>query len=192
MSTITVVRKNGWAAIAADTMTSYGSSKETSEYIVNHEKILCVNDSYIGIAGPASTKLVLKNYFSNLKTQPDLIYVDSIFATWLEIHEALKSTYFIRPEEDADDSYESSRMDVLIANRNGIFGVEARRTVQEYAKFSAYGTGDEYALGAMYAVYDLPDKTAEDIARLGVQAAAQFDKGTGLPVISYSVELAQQ
>jgi ATP-dependent protease HslVU (ClpYQ) peptidase subunit len=82
-------------------------------------------------------------------------------------------------------------MDILVANSYGIFGVESRRAVQEYSKFSACGSGDEYALGAMYAAYNLPDKTAEDIARLGIEAAAQFDKGTGLPITSYSIHLAK-
>ena len=54
MTTIAVVRKNGHAAIAADTMTKWGTGKETAEYIINHSKILKVGGSYIGVTGSAS------------------------------------------------------------------------------------------------------------------------------------------
>ncbi len=40
MTTVAVVRKEGVAAIAADTLTKWGSAKESAVYIANHEKIL--------------------------------------------------------------------------------------------------------------------------------------------------------
>ncbi len=88
MSTITVVKKDGYAAIAADTMTTQAWSKETADYIVNHEKILKVGEHHIAITGPTSTKLILKHYFTHLEKQPDLSNVDSIFAAWMHVHEA--------------------------------------------------------------------------------------------------------
>ena len=42
MTTVAVVRKNGVAAIAADTLTKWGPVKESATYVVNHEKILHV------------------------------------------------------------------------------------------------------------------------------------------------------
>ena len=56
MSTIVVVRKNGSAAIAADTLTTWEGSKDSAEYIVNHQKIFRSGDSYLAIAGPTSAK----------------------------------------------------------------------------------------------------------------------------------------
>ncbi|HTE16485.1 MAG TPA: hypothetical protein VK642_15545 [Burkholderiales bacterium] len=38
MTTIAVVRKDGYVAIAADTMTKWGTGKETAEYVVNNHK----------------------------------------------------------------------------------------------------------------------------------------------------------
>ena len=61
------------------------------------------------------------------------------------------------PEEDKEDALESSRMDCLIANPHGIFGVAAHRTVQEFSRFYAYGSGSDYALGAMYSAYERPE-----------------------------------
>ena len=96
----------------------------------------------------------------------------------------------MNPNERSEDSYESTRMDVLIANPHGIFGVSAYRHVQQFTKFYSYGNGNEYATGAMYAIYDDPSKSAEDIARLGIQAAIEFEDSSGLPIISYTVQQA--
>jgi ATP-dependent HslUV protease, peptidase subunit HslV len=80
----------------------------------------------------------------------------------------------------------------LIANPNGIFGVAAHRAVQEFSKFYAYGTGCQHALGAMYAVYGDAGCSAEKIARKGLEAAAEFDVGTGLPIICYTLPLDER
>ncbi len=78
---------------------------------------------------------------------------------------------------------------MLLANPHGIFGVGAHRTVQEYVKFYAIGSGTDVALGAMYGVYSDPKRSAEDVARFAIEAAAEFDDATGLPVMSHSIKL---
>lgn len=189
MSTITVVRKDAMVAIAADTLTKFGGARETADYVVNHQKIIQVGDSYLGVTGPTTGKLILQDFFARRRKAAPLDTVAGIFNTWIDLHEALKARYFLRPEEDESDEFESSRLDVLIANSAGIFGVDAFRTVQEFARFYAYGNGACYALGAMYAAYQDPSLDAQALARLGVSAAAEFDDSTGLPVISHTVAL---
>jgi ATP-dependent protease HslVU (ClpYQ) peptidase subunit len=192
MSTITVVKKGGLAAIAADSLTKWGAIKETADYVANHEKIFEIQSNYLAIAGPTAARLVLRHYFGS-RQRVRLGSVDEIFATWIGLHQALKERYYLNPDsfEEDDPAYESTQMDVLIANAHGIFGVGVDRAVQEYTRFSAFGYGCEYALGAMWLAYDDPDRSAEDIARLGVQAAAEFDDSTALPVASRSVRLAR-
>ena len=80
-------------------------------------------------------------------------------------------------------------MDCLIANPHGIFGVAAHRTVQEFSRFYAYGSGSDYALGAMYFAYGNPKLDAEQIARHGIEAAAEFDDGTGLPITCFTLRV---
>jgi ATP-dependent protease HslVU (ClpYQ) peptidase subunit len=188
MTTVTVVRKNGRIAIAADTLTKWGNGRETAEYVANPEKIIRVGDSYVGITGCASFKLILMDYFASLEEVPQLDSVSEIFSVWNTMHAALKEQYYLQTGEDKEEDLESSRMDVLIANARGIFGVAAHRTVQEFSKFYAYGSGSPYALGAMYAAYRAPSLDAEAIARLGVMAAAEFHDETGLPVQSFVIE----
>lgn len=190
MSTVVVVRKDAQAAIASDTLTKWGGGKESARYVVNHEKIVAVGDSYVGITGSATFKLILADYFTNLEDPPALDSVGAIFKAWNALHGALKEHYFLQAGDDKDDDLESSHMDVLIANPRGIFGVAEHRTVQEFSRFYAYGSGSDYALGALYALYDQPGLGAEDIARRAIEAAAEFDDGTGLPVLSHSLRLS--
>jgi ATP-dependent HslUV protease, peptidase subunit HslV len=191
MSTITVVRKDGWVAIAADALTKAGSQKVSAAYIANHEKIVKIGDSYVAITGEPAFSLVLRDYFTTTENEVCFDNADAVFRTWLALHPILKERYFLNPEEDRSepDEFESSQLDVLIANSRGIFGVTPLRWVEEFPRFYAKGRGDEYALGAMYAVYDDRRLSAEEIARRGVEAAAEFDDGTGLPVTSYAVKL---
>ena len=186
------MRKNGQFAIAADTLTKWGSTKESSVYVTNHEKIFKVGDSFLGITGTTTFKLILTEYFSQLETPPKFDSVPNIFRTWQELHVAMKERYFLNAHEDKEDDLETSRMYVLIANAHGIFGVAPHRTVQEFSKFYAYGAGAEYAMGALYAAYDQPKLNAEALARLAVEAAAEFDDSTGGPINSHLIRAPKQ
>lgn len=188
MTTITVVKKGGRIAIAADTLTKWGGGKESADYVANHEKIIRVGDSYVAITGSATFKLILADYFASLDEPPALDSVGAIFRVWNTLHGALKDHYYLQIGEDKDEDLESSRMDVLIANPRGIFGVAAHRTVQEFSRFYAYGSGSPYALGAMYAAFRAPSLDAEAVARLGVIAAAQFHDESGLPAQSFVID----
>ena len=188
MSTVTVVKKNGQIAIAADTLTKWGGGKESAGYIVNHQKIIRVGESWLGITGTATAHLILEDYFSGLDETPAFANPAEIFRVWNALHGAMKDNYYLQAEEDKEDELESSRMDVLIANRHGIFGVSAHRTVQEFSKFYAYGSGNPYALGAMYAAFRAPNLDAEAVARLGVMAAVEFHDESGLPLQSFVIE----
>jgi ATP-dependent protease HslVU (ClpYQ) peptidase subunit len=66
--------------------------------------------------------------------------------------------------------------------------VHSLREVCEYKKFWAIGSGSEYALGAMYAVYDMLD-SAEEIAKAGVTSGTEFNNASAMPMSSYTVDL---
>jgi len=192
MTTIAVVKKNGYTAIAADTLTKWGTGKESAAYIANNNKIVAAGDTFIGASGSATFKTIMHDYFARTKTKARFSSTIEIFRTWQAFHEVLKDEYFLVTTSDKDDSLESSRFDVLLANPHGIFGVGAHRTVQEYVKFYAIGSGTDVALGAMYGVYDDPKRSAEDVARFAIEAAAEFDDATGLPVMSHSTKLKRR
>ena len=192
MTTIAVVKKNGRTAIAADTLTKWGTGKESATYVANNHKIVKAGDSYIGACGSATFKTIMQDYFSRPRAKARFGNTLEIFRTWQHFHTVLKSDYFLVAGGDKDDSIESSRFDVLIANPHGIFGVGAHRTVQEYVKFYAIGSGTDLALGSMYASYDDPKLSAAQIALRAVEAAAEFDDSTALPAIVQTVKLKKK
>jgi ATP-dependent HslUV protease, peptidase subunit HslV len=191
MTTIAVVRKNGYVAIAADTMTKWGTGKETAEYVVNHQKTFKVNDTVIAITGNTTFKAMLADYFARPKVVAHFDTVHNIFKTWQTMHAVLKEEYFLNASAGSDDPVESTRVDVLLANKHGIFGVAAHRTVQEFSKYYAFGSGADYAMGSLFATYKDKNRDAEVLAKLAVEAAAEFDDGTGLPLTAYRIKLAR-
>ena len=191
MTTIAVVKKNGYAAIAADTLTKWGSGKESADYVANNDKIVQVGSTYLAGSGSATFKMIMRDYFSKPRVSPRFEDPMAIFQTWQRFHIALKEKYFLVAGADKDDSLESTRLDVLLANPSGIFGIGAHRTIQEYSKFYAIGSGTDLALGALYAAYNDPKRDALALARLAVEAAAEFDDATGLPITAHQVKLGR-
>lgn len=187
MTTIVVVRKNGSAAIAGDSLTTFGNTRLTRAYDAAPEKILQYESTYIAIAGSAAHHLVIQNV---LKRRNGLNFrgAAEIFETFRKLHPYLKQEHFLNPREDEEDPYESSQITALIANTCGIFGVYSMREVFEYSKFWAIGSGREFALGAMHAVYDRYDDIA-DIARAGVEAGCEFDTDSALPLSVHVIKL---
>lgn len=188
MSTVVVVKKGGTVAIAADTLTSFGSLKLAAGHNAGAGKIVQVGESYLGIVGSAAHKHVVRHAFSALEVAPQLSSTAKIFDVFRTLHPRLKQEYFLNPTDEGRDPYESSQMVVLIANRHGIFGVYSLREVFEHDRFWAVGSGSDYALGAMHAVYD-SGVDARRIAETGVRAAIEFDAATGLPITSHVVSL---
>ena len=188
MTTIVAVKKNGYTAIAADTLTTFGNTRLHASQDASHDKILHIGDSFIGVCGSAAHHLVLT---SLLAKTPDvqLTSKDAIFETFRKLHPILKEECFLNPKEDEEDPYESSQITALIANAHGIFAIYSMREVFEYTRFWAIGSGHEFALGAMHQAYaNMND--ADEIARAGVETGIAFDKNSDLPVTLYKVKQA--
>ena len=190
MSTVVVVRKDDTACIAADSLTTFGEQKQPPHYDRHSDKIQAVGDGAIAIVGSAAHSLVIDSVLRENRIRLDLRDRAAIFESLRALHGELKERYFLNPrDEDSDkDPYESSRIDALIANPHGIFGIYALREVYEYSRFWAVGSGADFALGAMYAAYDAAD-SAEAVARVGIEAGAEFDVGSGMPFTSRTFRL---
>ena len=106
MTTIAVVRKNGYCAIAADTLTKWGSGKESAAYVANNTKIVKVGDSFLGAAGTATFKLILRDYFAQAGVPARFDSSINIFKTWQAFHAALKDRYYLVSVNEKDDSLE--------------------------------------------------------------------------------------
>ena len=187
MTTIVVVRKGASAVIAADSLTTFGTTRLAPAYDRSPQKIVQYRDSFIGVAGSSALQLVLEN----LLERNDKLDFDgraAIYETFRKLHPMLKEEAFLNPKEEEDDPYESSQMTVMIANPSGIFAVYSMREVFEFDRFWAIGSGRDFALGAMYTIYG-KSKSAAGVAEAGVTAGAEFDTGTAPPVNLHEVAL---
>lgn len=187
MSTIVVARKNKQACIAADSITSFGDTLLPADMDHASDKVIYHLGNYIGTVGSAAHQMVLESALLGMR-QVELHSRHSIFETFRRLHPVLKESYYLKPSEDEEDPYESSRMDALLLNESGIFGIYGLREVFEYSRFWAIGSGADYALGAMHAAYDSASSAIE-IARAGINAAAKFDNASSLPMTLYSVSM---
>jgi ATP-dependent protease HslVU (ClpYQ) peptidase subunit len=190
MTTIVAVKKNGVVAIAADTLTTFGNTRLHALQDSSPDKILRIGDNFIGVCGSAAHHLVL----TSLLTKSSDVLLNSkasIFETFRKLHPVLKEECFLNPKEDEEDPYESSQITALIANASGIFGIYSMREVFEYTQFWSIGSGHEFALGAMHYAYKHVD-SAEEIARIGLDAGIAYDKNSSSPITLYSVELSSQ
>ena len=187
MTTIVAVKKNGFVAIAADTLTTFGNTRLHASQDGSHDKILQIGESYIGVCGSAAHHLVLSSLLAKM---PDVQMNSkaSIFETFRKLHPVLKEECFLNPKEDEEDPYESSQITALIANPSGIYGIYSMREVFEYTQFWAIGSGHEFSLGAMLHAYPLYD-SAEEIARAGVAAGIAYDKNSSAPITLYSMAI---
>jgi len=189
MTTLTVVRKNGSVAIAADGLTTFGDTRLPAEYKRDHDKILRIADSWIGVCGSSAHHLVLVSAFHELG-HVHLRSRAEVYDTFRRLHPILKDHAFLNPKEDDDDPYESSQITCLIANASGIYGVYSYREVFAYDRFWSAGSGRNFALGAMFAAYN-SQLSAEDIAKIGVRAGMEFDTSSAGPITVYSVPLQE-
>ena len=189
MTTLVVVRKNNKVAIAGDSQSTFGDTRLGASYDCASNKIFQIGETCLGISGSAAHDLVLQAALKKYK-KAKFDSRAAVFDTFRGLHPILKEQFYLKPDEEEDDPYESSQMTVLLASPGGIFGVYSMREVYAFEKFWAIGSGRDYAIGAMYAVWDQYDDPA-GIARIGVEAGCQFDINSSLPMTLYTVPMAQ-
>lgn len=184
MTTIVAVKKDGVISIAADSQSTFGDTRLAAHDDARWNKIFQHGDSYFAICGSAAHDLVLQSALKKMK-KLDFSNRAAIFESFRKLHSKLKDDFFLKTDEEEDDAYESSQMTVLIANAQGIFGVYSLREVYEFERFWAIGSGRDYAIGAMHAVY--AQLSAQEIAKVGVETGCAFDVASSLPMTLYSV-----
>ena len=186
MTTLVAVRKDDDIVIAADSLTTFGDLKLSASFDRAPEKIVRYRNTYLGLCGSAAHQLVFE---SLLKSREDLDFSGrvEIFDTLRKLHPVLKEQHFLNPKEEEDDPYESTQITALVANAHGIFGVYSMREVFEYTRFWAVGSGREFALGAMHSMYGRL-KSAEAVARVGIETGCEFDKNSALPMSLYTLK----
>jgi ATP-dependent HslUV protease, peptidase subunit HslV len=186
MTSIVVVKKGNEVAMASDSLVTFGDTRLSGKYEEN-EKIIRVGDSCVGLAGTTAHFAVMRKLLTEMPNCRLYSRAD-VFNTFLKVHATLKEQFFLNPKEDDSDPYESSQITALIANCTGIYGVYSYREVFVFDRFWGIGSGRNFSLGAMHAVYDKL-KSAKAIAEVGVKAGIEFDKSSGGPHRLFSFAL---
>lgn len=191
MATILAVKKDKSICIGADTLTILaGGRKQTSADLVNSNKIIKYESNYIGVCGNHSLFLAINNCLKKDKRKRSFSNEDQVFNEINQLHSTLRDEYDLISSTGDNDSFESSRFELLIINANGIFKTYELRSVQHFARFYAIGSGSSYALGAMESLYSGND-SAEKITKKSLEVAAEFDDATGLPGTFYTIKLTK-
>lgn len=181
MPTVVAVKKQGSICIGADLLAIDKSRKYMAKDVLNLERVVKIDkDVYMGAVDHPAWPLILKNYFKYSKRTHHFSNPDEIFEELLHLHPILKEKYFTYPDPDEEEPFECSQFESLIINQSGLFKTSWLRAVQEYSRFCAVGSGSAYALGAMGAVYE-KGESAEEIARIGLTIASEYDTDTGPP-----------
>lgn len=186
---IVVVRKNGIASIGGDRYASASVlQKMPPDYVRNTEKIFVLGSSFLGTDEDESVSAALRECFAKKKKKPGFKNEAEIFSEFMSLHRILKDDYFLQLPTKNNGPFESLGFNTLIANAYGIFGSFSSHAVIAYSRFYAIGRGSDYAIGALEAMYDT-EKSSEDLVRVALEIAAQFEIEAGPPGKIYTVRL---
>ena len=186
---IVVVKKNGIASIGGDNYASASVvQKMPPNYVRNTEKIFSVGSSFLGTDEDESVSAALRECFAKKTKKPTFKNEMEIFSEFMALHRTLREDYFLQLPSKNNGPFESLGFNTLIANAYGIFGAFSSHAVIEYSRFYAIGRGCDYALGALEAMYD-KEKSSEDLVRMALEVAAQFEIEAGPPGKIHSVRL---
>ncbi len=175
MSIAVAVQKQGQIVIAADTQDNFGSSTVSLENY-RSKKILQVGDSYIAATGWGVYEDILTDYFMHV---PDVTLdkKTTIFTFFMKFWKDLHEHYsFVKDqsEEEPESPFGGLDATFLIANPHGIFYVSSNMSVTKFERYFAIGSGSDFSLGVMYALYE-HELTPEAIAQKAVEAAKTFN-----------------
>lgn len=176
MTIAVAVRKGREIVLAADTQNNFGAARATPDNHRSH-KIMSVGDALIATSGWGLYANILDDYVARSRRPPALGNEREVFRFFQQFWHALKEQYSLVNDQchkDDDSPFGDLDASFLVANAQGIFFVSSDTSVTPFGKYHAVGSGTDYALGALYVLYDTTDD-AETLARRGCEAAMAFN-----------------
>ena len=170
MSIAVVVKKNKKIALGADTLQTFGANKACDGNMIE-SKCRKIGTAYLATTSWGLYDDILEDY---LKTQKSIRLNSrhNVFVFFLNLWPALHEKYAFVNDQCNEKESPFGDLDAafLIATKKNIFQVSSNMSVTEFHKFHAIGSGCDFAIGAMFAVYE-QDLTAAEIAKIGLEAA---------------------
>ena len=179
MSIAVAIRKTRQLVLGTDSQTSFGSSRVPTDNLKTI-KIHQIGDAYLATTGWGLCENILDDY---LTRSPDakLDTKHAIFTFFMTFWKELHDSYsFVKDQSDKDDESPFGSLDAsfLVVSPQGVFHVGSDMSVTAFEKYYAIGSGADYALGAVSALYeDSPD--AVTVCRKAIAAAIDFDVHCG-------------
>jgi ATP-dependent HslUV protease subunit HslV len=176
MSIIVAVRKGREIALAADSQTNFGSVRVRSD---NHRavKFRSVGPALLATTGWGLYENILEDFLKRQRRTPSLSNKLNIFAFFMKLWDEMHDRYtLVNDQCNKDDPSPFGDLDAsfIVVNKLGIFGVACDLSVTEFKHYHAIGSGCDFALGAMHALYETKMK-ADEIARRAIEAAVTFN-----------------
>ncbi|MCP4701859.1 MAG: hypothetical protein GY862_34110 [Gammaproteobacteria bacterium] len=186
MSIAVAVRKDDKITIAADTMTNFGSNKVPLENY-RCDKITRMGDSYVAATGWGIYENILEDYLADAG-KVSLRNSKEIFAFFMKLWGELHRNYsFVNDQaNDKESPFGDLDSNFLITNKHGIFHVSSNMSVTYFKEYFAIGSGSDFSLGAIHALYS-QDIDAETIAKKAVECATVFNIYCGGEIDAFTV-----
>jgi ATP-dependent HslUV protease subunit HslV len=175
MSIAVAVKKAGRIAIGADTQINFGDIKVPVENY-RPTKVRRIGSSYLAVTGWGLYENIFTDYLARAG-RPRLGNERDIFRFFVKFWKELREKYpFVNDQAHQDDRTPFADLDAafLVVNRRGIFHVSGNMTVTVFEQYAAIGSGADYALGALHALYDL-DLDAQALVQRACGAALAFN-----------------
>jgi len=187
MSTIIGIQTNTCAIIAADSrITSYDGQNITQIHTPNTTKTFN-NKHHIGaIAGDLRAINILQNNWTPPKPKKHHTPTQHIHQTLIPHIRTTYETNGYTQNPNATQEAAQTSSTILIAYKAQIFCIDWDYSVMgERNGFYAIGTGSQYALGVLTALYpnahDLTEQDAKHAATRALNITGHYDPHTGLP-----------
>lgn len=170
MSIAVAVRGRSEIVLATDSQTSWDARRVPSK---NHTaiKVRSIGTSLLATTGWGIYENLLDDMLSTGRA-PRLGDSKSIFRFFMRFWKDLHNRYsYVNDQCDRKDSpFGDLDASFLVATRRGIFAVASDMSVTEFDQYYAIGSGADFSLGALHALYR-PNADAEPIARRAAEAA---------------------
>ncbi|MEM6335151.1 MAG: hypothetical protein AAF752_01210 [Bacteroidota bacterium] len=183
MSIIVAVRKGSETVVAADGLISFGTRRVPAGNI-RCEKLYRTGDAVLGVAGWSLYDDIVRDYLAGFDEPPALGSKAEVFQFFQLFWGALHERYpFVKDQpDDADSPFGDIDSSFLVAHPNGLFFVSSDLSVTEFTQYYAIGSGTDFALGALHALYRQDSLDAEALALQAIDASIAYDVHCGGPV----------
>ncbi|MEE2907525.1 MAG: hypothetical protein VX527_06780 [Planctomycetota bacterium] len=179
MSIIVAIHRNGSITMGADTLTCFGDGEQAPAENCATRKILTMGNAFIGGTGWAVYDDIIDHWMQE-KEPPALGSKKEVFSFFLELWRSMRDGYpFVNDQANSKDTpFTDLDSSFLVAAHGGIFKVSSDLGVTAFNQYAAIGSGSEYALGAIEALWHRQDDD-ESLVREAIEAACRLDVHCG-------------